>query len=223
MRLPELAFVAACCLFTTTAAHAQEVYLRGGVPGVGLGYTQSISPAFGVRGEFTTLGSRSVSETREGVNFDGRIKADQAGLYGDWFAASNGWRLTAGLSATKFSFAGTAVAGASGTVTINNTTVPFGPGDSYTVEVKYPSVMPYLGLGYGHQADQKGWGMIADLGAFIGRATATSTASASLTSKLTAAGVNAQAEIDAQTAKVQDSVSKVPFMPVLAVGVSYRW
>ena len=223
MKLPVLATLAACCLCPYSAAQAQEAYLRAGLPGIGIGYAQSVSPSVTLRGEYTAVGERKVTQTREGVNFDGRIKADQAGFYGDWFPAANGWRLTAGLSTTRMSFAGTALAGSGGSVTINNTTVPFGPGDSYSVEVKYPSVMPYLGLGYGHQVDQKGWGMIADVGAFIGRATATSNASASVMAKLNAAGVNAQAEVDAQTAKVQDSVSKLPFMPVLAVGVSYRW
>jgi hypothetical protein len=208
---------------TLTVAHAQEAYLRAGLPGLGIGYAHALGPSFGLRAEYSTLGTRSTSGTREGVNFDATIKADQAGVYGDWFPAAGGFRLSAGVSSNTVRFSGNARANANGTVTINNTSVPFGAGDSYAVEVRYPGVTPYLGLGWGHQATQRGWGLVADAGVYVGRFKASSTASPGLVAKLNAAGANAQAEIDAQTRKVQDSLDRMPVLPVLAIGVSYRW
>jgi hypothetical protein len=206
-----------------TPASAQEAYLRGGLPGIGVGYTHSLDSSWNLRGEFSTLGNRSFSGTREGVNFDAELKADQVGIYADWFPSASGFRFSGGVSSNNVKFNGNALPSSNGTVTINNTSVPFGAGDSYSVEVKMPAVTPYVGVGWGHRADTRGWGFVADLGAYLGKLKATSSASQSVINKLNAAGVNAQAEIDAQTRKIQDGLDKFSVLPMLTLGVSYRW
>ena len=223
MNAKTLLLAGALCAGIATTAQAQEVYLRGGLPGVGLGYSQSLNPNWNLRGEFSTLGSQSGSGVREGINFDAKVKSDQAGLYGDWFPTGGSFRVSGGISSNDVRFTGTALPSSSGTITVNNTSVPFGPGDSYSVEVKLPSVTPYVGVGWGHRSDTKGWGFVADIGAYLGKFKATTTASQSVINKLNAAGVNAQAEIDAQNRKIQDNLDKLSVLPVLLVGVSYRW
>ncbi len=209
--------------FAAPCASAQEVYLRGGLPGAGAGYAQSIGSSAVVRVEATTLGTRSMNGTREGIDFDGEIKATQAGVYGDWFPGAGGFRLTGGVSANDVKFTGQGRPSSNGTITIGGTTVAFGPGDYYNVEAKYPGLTPYLGIGWGHHPATRGWGFVADLGVHIGSFKATSQASPSLVSRLSAAGANAQAEIDAQNRRIQDNLDRYRFLPVVAVGVSYRW
>jgi hypothetical protein len=213
----------AVVLLGATAACAQEVYVRGGLPGAGLGYAQSIGSSVTLRAEYTTLGTRHVTGIRQGVDFDAQVSANQGGAYGDWFPFGGGFRLTVGLSANDVKFVGNAKPNGNGTITINNTTVPFSGADAYTVEVKYPSITPYVGMGWGHQPDHRGWGFVADIGTYVGHFTATGVASPSLSSQLNGAGVNAQSEIDAQTKKIQDELDRYRFLPVVAVGVSYRW
>ncbi len=202
---------------------AQEVYFTGGFPGVGGGVAFTVTDNIGVRGQFTTLGTRTGTGVREGVDFDAKLKSDQIGIYGDWFPARGVFRVTAGLSSNNVTFDGTARPNSNGTITVNNTTVPFNGADSYSVKVEYSPVTPYVGVGWGHNPTAKGWGFVADVGVHVGKFKATSSASASLVAKLTAAGVNAQQEIDAQTKKVQDNVDKISLLPALSVGVSYRW
>lgn len=223
IRTLALAGAAVALLAGPLTASAQEAYLKGGLPGVGGGIGFGIGDSFAVRGDFSTMGSRTSTGVREGVDFDAKLKADMFGVYGDWFPQRGGFRLTAGLSSNSISFTGNARPSGNGTITVNNTTVPFSGADAYSVDVKYSPVTPYLGIGWGHNPLVRGLSFVADLGVHFGKFTASSNASPSLVAKLQAAGVNAQAEIDAQTKKVQDSVDKVSVLPVLTVGVAYRW
>lgn len=207
----------------TGAASAQEAYVRAGTTGLGIGYAHSIDGRWGVRGEFSTLGSIDRNGNTEGIDFTAKLKADQVAVYGDFFPMRGGFRLTAGLSSNRYTFSGVGNASGAGTITINTTTIPFGPADSVSVEGKYSSVTPYLGIGYGHGNTGKGFGFVADLGAYIGKWTSSTTVSPSVQAKLSAAGVNADAEIAAQNKKIQDNLDKIGVLPLVSVGVSYRW
>lgn len=220
---PSHLVLATALLVATGAATAQSAYLRAGTTGVAVGYSHSIDSRWGVRGEFSTAGSIDRNGNQEGIDFNAKLKADQIAVYGDFFPMSGGFRLTAGLSSNNYKFSGVANSSTGGTITVNNTTIPFGPGDSFNVEGKYSSVTPYLGIGYGHGNTGKGFGFVADLGAYVGKWTSTSTVSPSVQAKLTAAGVNADNEIAAQNKKIQDNLDKLGVLPLVSVGVSYRW
>ncbi len=219
-----LAYCAAALVaaLAAPAVSAQEIYGRGGFPGYGIGYAHALGASATVRAEATTLGRRNLSGERQGVDFDGAIKAEQRGVYGDWFPGDNGFRLTGGVSSNNIRFTGDARP-SDGTITINRTTVPFGPTDAYRVEVKYSPLSPYAGIGWGHHPSSSGWGFVADLGVHFGRLNATGAVSPSLFAKLMAAGVDAQAEVDEQTRRVQDELDRFRVLPVVSVGVSYRW
>lgn len=222
MRTSHLALALALAA-TAGAVSAQEAYVRAGTTGLGIGYAHSIDSRWGVRGEFSTLGSIDRNGNTEGIDFTAKLKADQLAVYGDFFPMGGGFRLTAGLSSNSYKFSGTGNAASNGTITINNTTIPFGPGDSVNVEGKYSNMTPYLGIGYGHGNTGKGFGFVADLGAYIGKWTATTSVSPSVQAKLNAAGVNADNEIAAQNKKIQDNLDKLGVLPLVSVGVSYRW
>ncbi|MEI7446025.1 MAG: hypothetical protein WCK28_14140 [Burkholderiales bacterium] len=203
-------------------AAAQSVYAGVGSTGLTLGYAHNYSAMLGARAEFTTLPSTSRTYTQDNIDYGGNVTSRRVAALFDWHPMSGGFRLTAGLSAgnSKGEFFGAPSTG--GTITIGTATVPYGPGDRYDVKAEFPSTMPYVGLGFGH-APVRGWGFHADLGVLLGKATVTGALSPSLAAKITATGGNPQAELDKELAKVRETTDKMIGVPVLSLGVSYRW
>ena len=197
------------------SAQAGEIYGGIGFPGLTLGYSQAIAPNLGVRGEYAGGLNVSKSGQRDGVNFDGKLKAQSVSALVDYFPTNSGFRLTGGVN---FNDTKVTLNSTGGAATINGKTVSLA-GEFFDMEVKQPNVTPYLGLGYGFKPDAKqtGWGFYADAGVMFGKfRTSTNTSLAGRQ------GIT-QADIDAQTATVRDDVSKLSVLPKLAVGVTYRF
>lgn len=205
--------LAVCCL---GSAHAGEIYVGVGLPGVGLGYAQPLSPSFTVRGDFFTLGSRDVTETESGIVYRGSYKLQRAALLADWFPFSGGFRLTGG--AAFNTYRGTLDAnGASGTLTIGDRTYTTTAADGLTVQVKFPKTTPYVGIGWGHQTGS-GFRFSADIGAAIGRATVSAVARGQLASQ-----PDIQSNIDKELVELRDGVGKVRAIPQLSLGIGYSF
>jgi len=107
--------------------------------------------------------------------------------------------------------------------------VPYG-GDADTAhaKVKWPTVAPYLGIGWGHHASRgPGFGFIADIGVSFGSPKTELTISNLLRDKLevvaAAQGSSAASEIERQRRELADDVEEVKVIPRLFVGVSYRF
>jgi hypothetical protein len=204
---------------TAGAAQAGEAYGNLGVPGAMLGYAHSVNSSVGLRADVATLGSISRDFTEEGITYQGKIKSNRLGLYADYFPLQGGFRLTGGLSFgntrvhLKSKFDGTTP------VTLGNTTVVPSANDYFNAEVKFPSTMPYLGIGWGHQAREQGFGFVADLGVLIGKAKLTTSQNVVANHP----GVISQADVDAETQKLRDGVGDVKVIPQVSVGLSYRY
>jgi len=115
-----------------------------------------------------------------------------------------------------------------GNITINDTTVSFGPGDFVEAQVKFPTVAPYLGIGFGHHNDKTtGFGFVFDLGVSFGKPKTTMNVSDNFKNKLDiAAALNnttAAAEIEAQRKELADTADKITIFPHLYLGLSYRF
>ena len=203
----------AACMST---AQAGELYAGIGLPGVMVGFAQPLSPSATLRVDISTLGTHSKSKFEQGINYNATLKTNRIGLFGDWFVGQSSFRLTGGLTANDFK-ADLTGGGTGSSITIGNNTYAFTSGDRFDVQIKIPRTTPYLGIGWGHQQAEKGWGFHADMGASIGKATVTSTVSGQL------ANLVSQTDIDAELAQIRDSVGKVKFLPQLSVGVSYRF
>lgn len=196
------------------AATAGEVYLNFGLPGVGIGYAQPLSPSLTLRGDYSTLGKHRSSEVEEGIDYDGSAQIGRAGLFADWFVLG-GLRLTGGLTfnTVKLDLRAT---GSGGTIEIGDTTYTMTADDRFEVRIKYPSTTPYVGIGYGHQMST-GLGFVFDLGASIG--------TAKLTARASGPNLDAvsQDDIDAETAELRDGVGKFKFLPQISLGLNYRF
>ena len=198
------------------SAHAGEVYLGLGLPGVGLGYAHPVSPSFTVRGDIFTLGSRSATETEDGITYKANSKLQRTALLADWFPFAGSFRLTGGAAFNTYKITLDA-SGAGGTLTIGDRTYTTTAADGLTVQVKFPKTTPYLGIGWGHQAGS-GFRFSADIGAAIGRATVSATARGQL-----AAQPDIQSNIDKELVQLRDGVGKVKAIPQLSLGIGYSF
>jgi hypothetical protein len=103
-----------------------------------------------------------------------------------------------------------------GTITINGVAYS-AAGESIALDARFPTVSPYLGVGWGHKQADKGAGFYADLGTAIGRPKVKLTATPGL---VAAAG---QSNIDAEQQAAQDKADKLRFYPVVKVGFGYTF
>ena len=208
--------------FAASPVAAQSVYAGVGTTGLSLGVGYAYSAWLGARAEGSLVPTVSRSFQQDGIDYSGEARSTRFAALLDWHPMGGVFRITAGLSggASQGNFAGAPVSGSS--ITIGTTTVPLGPADRYESRIEFPSAMPYLGLGWGH-TPAKGWGMHADAGLLIGTPTVTGSLSPSLSAKIAAIGRDPQAELDRELQTVRDTTAKVVGLPVLSVGVSYRW
>jgi hypothetical protein len=203
---------AACTAFACVPARAADVYVGVGSTGVELGYALKLAPSTGlhVDAEFLNL-KRSFEDN--GATYDTRLKFAAAGVYGDLFLTDS-FRFTGGAVIGSRKITGTGVS-SGGTITVNGVGYMVAAGETVTVDAKFPSVAPYLGLGFGHGGTGEGLGFYCDFGAVFGKPKVKLTPSAGL---LALAG---QANVDAEQAKLQDKMNKLRAYPVIKLGLSY--
>lgn len=202
------------------AAQAQDVYGGVGLPGlVSLGYASPVGANWGWRGEYAGGLNVNKDGVQDGVNVTGSIKANRLGVFGDWFPFGGGFRLVGGLTMNdiKAEFKATG-----GTSTINGTPVNLA-GKFFNVNVNFPTTTPYIGIGYGHQASKdKGLGFYADLGVMIGSFNVD--VNQNVVGLVGTNGVAiTQADVDAQTKTMRDSVGGLSVLPSVSVGLTYRF
>lgn len=215
MKTVRTSLTIACGLLFSFCANAAEVYGGVGFPGLTLGYSQKLTNNVSLRGEYTGGLNLSQDGNRDGINFNGNVKANLLGVLADYYPmAGSGFRGTAGVTFNDIK--GT-LNSTGGNATINNKPVNL-TGLFYNVELKYPSVTPYLGIGYqSKRSGNPGFGFFVDAGAMIGKF--------DTTTQQNVVGTNGivQADVDAQTNKVRDSVNKLSVLPKLTVGVVYSF
>jgi hypothetical protein len=214
--------LALCGAVLVAPVQAQSVYAGVGSTGLIAGYVQHYGDALGARAELSVLPSVGRSFTEDGIRYTGEARSTRGAVVGDWHPLRGVFRLSAGLSMgnTLGTFTGAPVSGSS--ITIGSATVAVGPGDRYDVRAEMPSVMPYVGLGWG-LTPARGWGVHADIGALIGTPTVNGSLSDSLAAKIALTGSNPQAELDRELQTVRDTAGKIRAVPVISFGASYRW
>ena len=210
------ATAATIATLATGVAHAQEVYVQGGTLGAGIGAAYSFNSWSGAHAEVEGFGL-SHSFDVSGNKYDGHLSLKQGGLYLDLFPfASSGFRVTGGALFNGDKLTANAVPNADGNYKIGDDYVP-AIGAAPSATARFPSVMPYLGVGYGHKPVSKGFGFMCDLGVAYGRPHVSYSVPA-VYSLLTT-----QANIDQEQQNITDQVQRYRWYPVAQVGVSYRF
>jgi len=205
---------------------ARGVYAKAGFLGVGLGYAHSIDERFGVRADFSTIGSMHRNGSAGGLSWRAKAQANQLGAYGDYFPLHNGFRLSGGMQLRSVKIEGDVRSWR--VRSLNTVFEPDGPQDAVRATIKYPTVAPYLGVGWGHHASRaKGWGAVFDLGVSLRGPKTSLYVSDSVYQRLDAAarraGSTADAEIEEQRRELKDKADDFKILPQVYIGVSYRF
>ena len=194
-------------------SHAAEVYGHVGTEGLGIGFGQGITDAVGFRGE-ANFGIYSRAIRSDGVSYDANVRLGGVGVYGDWFAFGNGFHFTGGLTFNDKQASGTGRS-SSTTVNLNGNTYSIA-GEQLVAKFEYPKVMPYIGVGWGHVPTHKGWGFVADIGLMFGKPKVSLSATPGLAAQ-------AGADIEAERRLLQNDADDFRILPMLKIGVSYRF
>lgn len=203
------------------SAHAGESYVSVGVPGVVVGYAYTVDKKLGLRADAGTMGSINRTHTVSGVGFDSKIQYNRFGLYTDYFPFGGRFRLTGGLTVNKAQLDLKSRFDGSSSISVNGNSITPGASDYLNVQMKFPTIMPYIGIGWGHQARAAGMGFIADVGVSIGRLkTSTDT---NIVGKTYSGYTVTQSDVDAKTNEVRDAVGRISILPSANIGVNYRY
>lgn len=208
---------------TPLSAFAQvgdhQVYAKIGLPGLIVGYALPLNDRVAVRADFGTTGTFTRTEREEAIEYKGKLKYGRAALLGDYFPLGGGFRLTGGLTFNDTSLTLDAQTQPGSSLTVNGKTVVLQGGDRFRAKAEFPKVTPYIGLGWGHQRAEKGFGFVADIGASIGRAKVR--IDENISTNLAYANAITAADVDAELKKLRDGVAKVNVQPQISIGV--RW
>ena len=219
-----------CLLAAGSLSPAWSTEFYGGyglLTGAHAGFSHRVTTSFGVRGEANTFNySRSFSIS--GSQYAAKADALGASLYLDYMPLlpiTSQLRLTAGFGLSKSELSAHKSSGT--TVTLGDNSYNLNPDDAFGLSVRYPSLMPYLGIGTGHHRTQKGFNFFADAGVFFGKPELTFHYSDAFLSRiqtpLNPTGTISVADLQKEEAKVRTEVDKIKFMPIIKLGVSYTF
>ena len=209
--------LALACASGSALAQSVGVYGVVGSGGYGVGLNAPLNPMVGMRGELAQLTGVGHLHRRPD-HLQRRCEAQgQRPVRGRAPVFQAPSRLVGGLG-----FGGTSAAldaqATNGTVTIDGQSFN-ATGNSLSASIKYPSTMPYVGIGWGHgRHNAPGWTFAFDVGVSIGKPSVTLTGSGGLLAQPGAA-----AAIAAERQKVQDDLNSAKVLPVVKVSVGYQF
>lgn len=199
-------------------ARADGVYSSIGLPGISGGYLHTVNEKLGLRAEAGFTGKIDKTDTSSGIRFNAVMKYNRIGAFGDFHPFSGGFRLTGGVTINRATVELRSRFGNGSTVTINGKTLTPSSSDYFNADLKYPTVMPYIGIGWGHQAKPSGGlGFTADVGVSIGRPKLT------VNTNLVGQGGITQDDIDTKTDELYDDIGDIKLLPSASVGLNYSF
>jgi hypothetical protein len=230
VRLAALATAAALAVLAAGARPAAAqltVDVQAGTLGIGGGLAWPFAPQLAVRVSGNAFSGINRSERAGGNRYQVRLSLGNAAALVDWHPAANGFRLSAGGMYDANRVEGDSEPSGTGTYVIGNVQLPASLVGTLHGKIDYPSVAPYVGLGWGTAPSAgPGFGAAVDLGvAFIGRPRVTLTPEPPPGSPLNlpAAMALLAPQLAIEEGRVEQKIDGYRYYPVLSVGISYRF
>lgn len=204
------------------AAHAAGgVSASIGTTGVGIHLSAPITPSLQAR-----VGGNFFSYSRDGntddVEYEFDLKMRTLDALLDYYPMAGSFRLTGGVVYNGNRLDAVGRPQANGTYTIDGTTYSVTDVGTVNGEVKFRRLAPYLGIGWGSAAAGPGWNFAADIGALFQGEPRTSLTSSGCTASADLCAQFAE-DLAAENARLSEEVSDFKVLPVIRIGVTYRF
>lgn len=196
--------------------------LRGGTLGGGAELSYALSQRAAVRLNADGY-TRKQSSTESDIQYDIKLKLQTVSLLGDLFPFANNFRISLGamFNGNKLTMKGQP---SGGTFTVNDQTYAAAEVGSLDAKVDFNKAAPYFGIGYGRPIN-KGLSLIFDAGIMF---------QGSPKSKIdvtcgTAAPQGSprctrlQSDAAAEESRLDDSLHKFKYYPVISLGLAYTF
>jgi hypothetical protein len=205
------------------AAHA-EIGLTGevGTTGIGAHASFPLRPQLNLRVGFGYLGY-SYSGSTNSVDYDLNLKARTYDALLDWYPTEGkSFHITGGLAYNGNKIDVHAKPNTVGNYTIQGNTYSAANAGQVNGTVDFGKLAPYLGVGWNTGQNEKGWSVSSDVGVMFQGSPRTNLT----TSGCTAPGAvcdQFRADVQRESASLNDEVSKFKVYPVLRIGLNYRF
>jgi len=196
-----------------------SVALRMSTLGVGIEIGKLLTDHLGAR-VGANYSKVSTSKAQSDIAYDLSLKFHAVSALLDLYPGNRGsFHVTGGVMTNPVTVSATGQP-TGGTFTLNGTTYPSSQVGTLTASLKFPSVAPYLGLGFGTAARGAPVFFAFDLGAVLGQPTITLDATGTACGAGTACAANLQAQADT----TQHDVRKyLKVYPVVSLGIGLRF
>lgn len=224
MKNKMLALVVAGLFPVMASASSFATYGKVGTNGFGLGAATVMNNNFGLRAGFDTF-KVSADQNDANGSYGVDLKMFTVSGLADWYPWAGKFRTTLGAvyNGNKATIAAKPTGG--GTYTFNGQSYTSADVGSFSGEMTFNSVAPYLGIGWGNPAAQdKHWGMTMDIGVlFQGAPKVANTVTCGAAAISSGQCANLQSDVAAGAAKLQSDLNGFKYLPVVSVGISYRF
>jgi len=200
-------------------ARNYDVGLRAGTLGAGVDISTPINEKLTVRFNINSF-NYSRTEEIDGINYDGDLKLLTAGALLDYFPFESTFRLSAGAYYNNNKFTGTAKPLGPITININGRDYTEADVGRLDTKITFNKFAPYLGFGWGSNANKKGFGFSFDIGAMY-HGTPKTDLNVVINNKNLENQINE--DVEAEKRSLEDEISKYKFYPVVMIGVNYTF
>lgn len=195
-----------------------SVAVRASTLGFGAELSKLILPNVGVRAGVNTL-TRDINRTQQDIRYDVELDFQSVSGLVDFFPSSRGsFHLTGGVISAPADIDGIGQP-VGGNFTINGQNYTAAEVGTVTGTVRWPSALPYAGIGWGTPASRRGGlAFLFDLGVGIG------TPALNLNATSAVPGSTLAADVAAEQNRVQDDVDRYfRVYPVVSIGLALRF
>ena len=194
--------------------------IRGGTLGGGVELSYALSQRAAVRLNADRY-NRTQSSTQDNIQYDMKLKLQTASLLGDLFPFANNFRISAGamFNGNKLTLKGQPTGG---TFTINDVTYNAADVGSLDATVKFKKAAPYFGIGYGRPINS-GLSLIFDLGVVFQGSPKSKIDATCGAATLPATCSQLQSDAAAEQSKLDDSLHKFKYYPLISLGLAYTF
>lgn len=197
--------------------------LKVGTAGLGFDFSYSFDPHFNVRTGYSIANvSRTVNSSD--MNQRGKLELSNADLLADYYPWAQGFRVTGGLNVVNVNFKGHAEKTAGGLIYFNG--VPYSSTEvgSADLNVKWNGAKPYLGIGYdGFNSRQTaGLYFTTDVGVIFSGSPKVKLDTTCIASNAIICN-NIDQDSKAQQEQVKKDLHSIKWLPILQVGLGYRF